>query len=68
MCNHAQRGSSVKCQINPISEIGPNPPSLFLGSNESHIYPNMYVKFGCDPTVGSKKGEVGPTDKRTLQL
>ena len=30
----------------------------FLGSNQSHIYPNMCAKFGCSPTVVSKKGGV----------
>ena len=38
---------------------------------ESRIYPNMYAKFGCGPTVLSKKGGgVGyrQTDKVTLQL
>ena len=23
---------------------------LFLGSNQSHIHPNMCAKFGCGPT------------------
>ena len=27
-----------------------------LGENDSHMYPNMRAKFGCDPTVVSKKG------------
>ena len=29
---------------------------LFFAENESHIYPNMCDKFGCGPTVVSKKG------------
>ena len=29
---------------------------FFLAENESHIYPNMCAKFGCAPTVVSKKG------------
>ena len=28
---------------------------IFLAENESHIYPNMCAKFGCGPTVVSKK-------------
>ena len=28
---------------------------LFLAGNKSHIYPNMCAKFGCGPTVVSKK-------------
>ena len=28
-----------------------------LGSNESIIYPNICAKFGCGPTVVSKKKE-----------
>ena len=34
-----------------------------LAENESHIYPNMCAKFGCGPTVVSKKG--GGTDRQT---
>ena len=43
---------------------------IFLAENESHIYPNMRAKFGCDPTVVSKKnwGTDRQTDKGTLQL
>ena len=40
---------------------------FFLAENESHIYPNMCAKFGCGPTVVSKKRGV-PTDKGKLQL
>ena len=36
---------------------------IFLVENESHIYPNMCAKFGCGPTVVSKK--VGGTDGQT---
>ena len=36
---------------------------FFLAENESHIYPNMYAKFGCGPTVVSKKGGV-QTDRQ----
>ena len=41
---------------------------IFLAENESHIYPNMCSKFGCGPTVVSKKGGDRQTDKRTRQL
>ena len=37
--------------------------SIFLAENESHINPNMCAKFGCGPTVVSKKG--GGTDRQT---
>ena len=37
---------------------------FFLAENESHIYPNMCAKFGCGPTVVSKKGG-GGTDRQT---
>ena len=36
----------------------------FLGENQSRIYPNMYAKFGCGPTVVSKGGG-GQTDRQT---
>ena len=37
--------------------------------NESHIYPNMCAKFGCGPTVVSKKRRWVQTDRqRKLQL
>ena len=36
---------------------------FFLAENESHIYPNMCAKFGCGPTVVSKKE--GGTDRQT---
>ena len=35
----------------PWGEVG----QFFLAENESHIYPNMCAKFGCRPTVMSKK-------------
>ena len=44
-----------------------------LDENESHIYPNMCAKFGCGPTVVSKRGggvQTGrhrQTDKGKLQ-
>ena len=44
---------------------------ILLAENESHIYPNMCAKFGCGPTVVSKKKGVQTdrqTDKGTLQL
>ena len=43
---------------------------MFLVENESHIYPNMCAKFGCGPTVVSKKsGGYRRTDRqRKLQL
>ena len=43
---------------------------LFLAENKSHIYPNMCAKFGCGPTVVSKKRGVTDrqTDKGMLQL
>ncbi len=34
-----------------------------LAENESHIYPNMCPKFGCGPTVVSKKEGV-QTDRQ----
>ena len=37
-----------------------------LAENESHIYPNMCAKFGCGPTVVSKRwGEGVQTDRQT---
>ena len=42
--------------------------SLVLGESQSRIYPNMCAKFGCGPTVVSKKGVYRQTDKGTLQL
>ena len=36
---------------------------IFLAQNESRIYPNMCAKFGCGPTVVSKKR--GETDRQT---
>ena len=37
---------------------------IFLAENESHVYRNMCAKFGCGPTVVSKKkGEV-QTDRQ----
>ena len=39
---------------------------IFLVENESHIYPNMCAKFGCGPTVVSKKsGGYRRTDRQT---
>ena len=36
-----------------------------LAENESHIYPNMCAKFGCSPTVVSKKrGGYRQTDRQ----
>ena len=37
--------------ILPLGWAGSN----FLAENESHVYPNMCAKFGCGPTVVSKK-------------
>ena len=45
--------------------------SFFLGESQSRIYPNMCAKFGCGPTVVSKRGGGGTdrhTDKGTLQI
>ena len=39
--------------------------NFFLAENESHIYPNMCAKFGCGPTVVSKKGGYRQTDRQT---
>ena len=36
----------------------------FLDENESHIYPNMCAKFGCGPTVVSKKLGYRQTDRQ----
>ena len=33
--------------------------------NESHIYPNMCAKFGCGPTVVSKRGGGVQIDRQT---
>ena len=42
---------------------------FFLAENESHIYPNMCAKFGCGPTVVSRKKMGIQTDRqRKLQL
>ena len=39
--------------------------SIFLAQNESRIYPNMWAKFGCGPTVVSKKkGGYRQTDRQ----
>ena len=37
---------------------------LLLAENESNIYPNMFAKFGCGPTVVSKKGGYRHTDRQ----
>ena len=37
--------------------------SIFLGESQSRIYPNMCAKFGCGPTVVSKRGGV-QTDRQ----
>ena len=44
--------------------------SFFLAESQSRIYSNICAKFGCGPTVVSKKGGGGDrhTDKGTLQL
>ena len=46
-----------------------NPPGVgwvnFLGESQSRIYPNMCAKFGCGPTVVSKKGGGVQTDRQT---
>ena len=49
-----------------VSGVG----QFFLGESQSRIYPNMCAKFGCGPTVVSKKkgGTDRQTDKGTLQL
>ena len=42
---------------------------FFLAEDESHIYPNMCAKFGCGPTVVSKKrGGTGRQTKKTAGL
>ena len=46
--------------ILPLGWAGSN----VLAENESHICPNMCAKFGCGPTVVSKKGG-GGTDRQT---
>ena len=38
---------------------------FLLAENESHVYPNMCAKFGCGPTVVSKKGGGVQTDRQT---
>ena len=44
--------------------------SICLGESLSRVYPNMCAKFGCGPTVASKKRgrAYRQTDKGTLQL
>ena len=42
--------------------------SIFLGDSQSRSYPNTCAKFGCGPTVVSKKEGDRQTDKGTLQL
>ena len=42
--------------------------SIFLAENESRIYPNICAKFGCGPTVVSKKRGVQTDRQRKLQL
>ena len=46
--------------ILPLGWVG----SFFLGESQSRIYPNICAKFGCGPTVESKKGGV-QTDRQT---
>ena len=53
------------CFFDPLkSPLGPPPGvgQIFLGANQSHIYPNMCAKFGRGLTVVSKKGD---TDTHT---
>ena len=38
---------------------------FFLSQNESRIYPNMCAKFGCGPTIVSKRGGGRDTDRQT---
>ena len=47
--------------ILPLGGVG----QIFLGEtvSQSRIYPNMCAKFGCGPTVVSKKGG-GGTDRQ----
>ena len=60
----------------PKIPLGPPPPGggvgqICLGSTQSHIYTNMCAKFGCGPTVVSKRGRGHShthTYKGTLQL
>ena len=40
---------------------------IFLAQNECRIYPNMCAKFGCGPTVVSKKRGV-QTDRQTEKI
>ena len=47
--------------------------SFFLGESQSRIYPNMCAKFGCGPTVVSRRrwgggGGYRQTGEGTLQL
>ena len=55
----------------PLGWVG----QFFLGESQSRIYPNMCAKFGCGPTVLSKKWGIQTdrqtdrqTNKETLQL
>ena len=48
--------------ILPLGGVG----QFFLGESQSRIYPNMCAKFGCGPTVVSKKRGGGvQTDRQT---
>ena len=38
---------------------------FFFAQNGSRIYPNMWAKFSCGPTVVSKKKGGGGTDRQT---
>ena len=53
---------SPKTPQHPHSGVGW--VNFFLAQNESSIYPNMCAKFGCGPTVMSKKRGV-QTDRQT---
>ena len=37
---------------------------FFVGESQSRIYTNMCAKFGCGPTVVSKKKGGGRTDRQ----
>ena len=56
-------------QYSQVSSAHPQwDDQFFLGESLSRVYPNMCAKFGCGPTVASKKGGYRQTDKGTLQL
>ena len=63
-------GLLIFCPLKiPLGPPGGGVGQLFLGANQSHIYPNMCGKVGRGLTVVSEKGGTDrQTDKGKLQL